>query len=91
MMQHWTKFIKFGFQRASDLACRFVREGVYTKEQAEQIIKDSDWVCDPKAKKDFCTTIGITEKEFDETVDKFANRDLLVKDANGNWRRKDMI
>jgi len=91
MMQHWTKFIKFGFQRVSDLACRFVREGVLTKEQADQLIRDYDWVCDPMAKKDFCRTIGITEKEFDETVDKFANTDLLIKDANGNWRRRDLM
>ena len=91
MMQHWTKFIKFGFQRVSDLACRFVREGTMTKEQAERMIKDSDWICDPMAKKDFCRTLGITAKEFDDTVDKFANRDLLVKDENGHWRRKDLI
>lgn len=91
MMQHWTKFIKFGFQRVSDLACRFVREGVLTKAQAEQMIKDSDWICDSMAKKDFCRTIGITEKEFDETVDKFANTDILIKDANGHWRRKDLL
>lgn len=91
MMQHWTKFIKFGFQRVSDMACRLVREGVLTREQAEQKIKDSDWICDPLAKKDFCRTIGITEKEFDETVDKFANKDLLVKDVNGNWRRRDLL
>lgn len=91
MMQHWTKFIKFGFQRVSDMACRLVREGVLTKEQAVQMIKDSDWICDPLAKKDFCRTIGISEKEFSETVDRFANTDLLVKDVNGNWRRKDLL
>ena len=43
MIQHWTKFIKFGFQRVSDMACRFVREGKLTKEQALQLIKDSDY------------------------------------------------
>lgn len=91
MMQHWTKFIKFGFQRVSDMACRLVREGQLTKEQAEQMIKDSDWICDPLAKKDFCRTIGITQQEFDDTVDRFANRRLLKKDANGHWRRKDLI
>lgn len=91
MIQHWTKFIKFGFQRVSDMACRLVREGVFSKEQAEQMIKDSDWRCDPLAKKDFCRVIGITEAEFDKTIDKFANRELLVKDANGNWRRKDLF
>lgn len=87
----WTKFIKFGFQRVSDIACRFVREGILTKEQALQKIADSDWICDPLAKKDFCRTIHISEQEFDETVDKFANRELLVKDFNGNWRRKDLL
>jgi len=91
MIQHWTKFVKFGFQRVSDMSCRLVREGVLTKEQAEQMIRDSDWICDPLAKHDFCKTIGITEEEFDCTVDKFANQDLLKKDANGNWRRKDLL
>lgn len=91
MIQHWTKFIKFGFQRVSDMACRFVREGVLSREQALQLIKDNDYICDPLAKKDFCRTIGITIKEFDETVDKFANKELLFKDVNGNWRRKDLI
>ena len=56
-----------------------------------QLIKDSDYICDPLAKKDFCRTIGITVQEFDETVDKFANKDILVKDANGKWRRKDLL
>ena len=55
------------------------------------MIKDSDWICDPLAKKDFCRTLHITEKEFDDTIDKFANRDILIKDANGHWRRKDLI
>ena len=91
MIHLWTKFVKFGFQRVSDIACRHVREGLITREQAVQLIKDEDWRCDPLAKKDFCRTIGITEEEFDMTIDKFANRDLLVKDANGNWRRKDLI
>ena len=91
MMQHWTKFIKFGFQRVSDLACRFVREGILTKKQAEQMIKDSDWICDMLAKKDFCRTIGISEQEFDDTVDRFANKKILVKDVNGHWRRKDLL
>lgn len=91
MLQHWTKFIKFGFQRVSDMACRLVREGKLTKEQAEQMIRDSDWICDPLAKKDFCRTIHITEEEFDNTIDRFANRELLVKDVNGHWRRKDLI
>lgn len=86
----WCKFIKYGFQRVSDMACRFVREGKLTKEQAMEFIKDRDYQLDPYAKYDFCRCIGITEDEFDEVVDKFANKDLLVKDRNGQWRRKDL-
>ncbi len=87
----WLKFIKFGFQRVTDMACRFVREGTLSREQALQQIKDWDWQCDPKAKKDFIRTLGITELEFDNTVDKFANTNLLIKDVNGNWRRRDLL
>ena len=91
MIQLWTKFVKFGFQRVSDIACRFVREGKLTLEQAEQLIKERDYICDPMAKRDFCKLIGITLEEFDLTVDKFANKDLVFKDINGQWRRKDLV
>ncbi|MEN6384146.1 MAG: flagellin modification protein PseA [Phycisphaerales bacterium] len=87
----WTKFVKFGFQRVSDIACRFVREGKLSKHQAESLIKERDYICDPLAKADFCSTIGITQKHFDEIVDKHANRTLVTKDINGLWRRKDLI
>lgn len=87
----WCKFIKFGFQRCSDIACRLVRDGKITKEEAMALIKERDYICDPMAKRDFCRVINITEKEFNETVDKFVNRDLLVKDVNGQWRRKDLL
>ena len=87
----WTKFVKFGFQRVSDMACRFVRDGDLTLEQAQELIKEQDYICDPSSKRDLCKTIGITEEFFDELVDKHANKDLVVKDVNGNWRRKDLL
>ena len=87
----WTKFVKFGFQRVSDMACRFVRDGELTLDQAKKLIKEQDYICDPASKYDFCNTIGITEDFFDKLVDKHANRELVVKDINGNWRRRDLI
>lgn len=91
IIQLWTKFPKFGFQRVSDIASRMVRKGQITKQQADLLIKEKDYICDPAAKRDFCTTIGITEEYFDEIVDKHANKDILVKDVNGVWRRKDLF
>ena len=72
------------------MASRFVREGYLTIEQAEELIRERDYILDPVAKEDFCKTIGISETEFQVTVDRFANTDLLVKDKMGNWRRKDL-
>ena len=85
----WCKFVKFGYQRASDMACRFVREGALTREQAELLIRENDFKLDGAVKKDFCRTIDITENYFDEVVEKHANKDIVYKDVNGNWKRKD--
>ena len=90
-MATWTKFVKFGFQRVSDIACRLVRWGSLTYEQAQQYIKDMDYICDPASKRDFCRAIGVSEDYFNQMVDKHANKDLVVKDVNGIWRRKDLI
>jgi diphthamide synthase (EF-2-diphthine--ammonia ligase) len=91
IIQLWTKYVKFGFQRVSDIACRFVREGIYTKEEAEYLIKEKDHICDPSAKRDFCQTLGITEAYFDQVVDKHANRSIVEKDICGVWKRKDLL
>jgi diphthamide synthase (EF-2-diphthine--ammonia ligase) len=87
----WTKFVKFGFQRVSDIACRYVRENLLTYDKAQQLIKEMDYICDPASKRDFCHTVDITETYFDQMVDKHANKDLVVKDINGRWRRKDLL
>lgn len=87
IIQLWTKYVKFGFQRVADVACRFVREGKITRERARQLIDENDYICDPMAKTDFCRTIGITEASFDEIVANHANHDL-VEFRNGAWHAK---
>lgn len=87
LAHHWCKFVKFGFQRVTDMACRFVREGHLTREQALVLIDENDWRLDGATKRDFCRTIEISEEYFDEVVEKHANKDLVYKDINGNWKR----
>lgn len=85
----WCKFPKFGFQRVSDMACRHVREGLLTKEQACKFIQDRDYILDPAAKDDFCKTLEISHQLFDEIVEKHSNYNLLYRDSNNFLRRKD--
>lgn len=87
IIQLWTKYVKFGFQRVADIACRWVREGVCTREQARDYIDKYDHICDPAAKKDFCDTIGITEEYFDTVVENHANREV-VELKDGQWKAK---
>lgn len=87
----WTKYVKFGFQRVSDMASRFVRDGLLTLDQAHLLMKRMDYICDPSSKRDFCRTIGITEEFFDAMVDKHANKELVQKDILGNWVRIDYM
>ena len=91
LTHQWCKFVKFGAQRTADIACRMVREGDLTKEEAEIFIRERDFVCDPMAKRDFCKTLNITEQYFDEIVDKHANKNVVKKDKDGVWKRKDLI
>ena len=88
IIQLWTKYVKFGFQRVADIACRYVREGIYTREKARLMIDAYDYMCDPEAKSDFCKTLGISHTRFNEIVDKHANRDLVEKKF-GDWHVKE--
>lgn len=88
IIQLWTKYVKFGFQRVSDIACRFVREGTFTKEQALKEIEDKDYICDTEAVEDFCKTLGKPLSWFRDCVDNHANLDIVEMDKAGVWKVK---
>lgn len=87
----WCKYVKFGAQRVADIACRLVREGTLTREQALIYIRERDFILDNMAKRDMCKVLGITEKHFDEVVDRHANTDVVAKDADGVWKSRAII
>lgn len=87
IIQLWTKYPKFGFQRVADVACRFVREGKITRDEARRLIDGQDYICDPMAKDDFCKTIGITGDYFDAVVAKHADK-RYVEFLDGAWHAK---
>jgi len=91
LVHQWTKYVKFGAQRVADIASRLVREGALTRDQAILLTNDNDYICDPKAKRDFCDCLGITEEFFDSVVEKHVDKDVVGKDIDGNWKRKDLL
>lgn len=90
------KFLKFGFSRATDIACLQIRRGRLTRAEALAIVKHQDgkfpWEYLGKPLTDILRPLDMTLDQFIEVCDKFTNRTLfntrsngeLVKDKRGN-------
>lgn len=88
LVHSWMKYPKFGHATATDYASRLIRYGLITREEGINLVKKHDHALDPKAVKDFIEFTGYTDSEFWEIVDKFYNRNIFVKDKNGEWKLK---
>lgn len=61
---HYLKFLKFGYGRATDQACRDIRLGYVTREQGLELAKQYDGQLNPDYVERFCRYIDITIREF---------------------------
>ena len=75
------KYIKFGFGRATDIACTHVRRGRWSRGRALEHIKRWDgWYPSRYLNTYLGETlekIGMSEKEFVDVCEQFVNRDLF--------------
>lgn len=90
------KFLKYGFGRATDLACSHVRRGRLTRADAVELVKLHDGkfpsVYLGYPIEEVLEEIGMTRDEFDKVCDRFTNKKLfrtnrhdeLIKDKDGN-------
>ncbi len=85
LVHTWMKFVKFGHWISTDYASLYIREGMMTREEALKYVNEEEYKLDPKMLKDFLDFTGITETEFWDTVEKFANKDIVEK-RDGVWR-----
>ena len=71
---HYLKYIKFGYGRATDQACRDIRLGYVTREQGEEYAKNYDGNIDLGYIDRFCKYIDITYKEFNRICETFRGK-----------------
>jgi N-acetyl sugar amidotransferase len=64
ILSHLLKYIKFGYGRATDQACRDIRWGYITREVGLRLAAEYDGKCNPDYIKRYCKYIGISESEF---------------------------
>ncbi len=82
------KYLKFGFSRATDIACLHVRRNRITRQDALEIVKARDgkfpWTYLGKSIQDILKPLDMSVDEFIKICDKFTNKKIFKKDALGN-------
>lgn len=81
------KFLKFGFGRATDLACLHVRRGRITRQDAIDIVRRLDGKFPSnylgKSVEDILAPLRMSKEEFVSICDQFTNRKIFLRDSHG--------
>lgn len=87
------KYLKFGFCRAIDHACLDIRNRRLSRKDALKLIARYDGKLFPERVKMFCERFEMSEKEFYDVVEKFANKSLFKVDENGKliWENGQLV
>ncbi|OUC13644.1 MAG: LPS biosynthesis protein [Alkalinema sp. CACIAM 70d] len=80
----YLKFIKFGYGRGTDHACKDVRAGVMTREEAIEKVKQYDPVKPRRDLERWLEYVNMTEAEFDAICDTFRDR-RVWRIEHGEW------
>ncbi len=82
------KYLKFGFGRATDLACLHLRRGRLSRRDAVEIVRRLDgkfpWTCLGKPIGEILKPIDMTVDQFIKICDKFTNKKIFKTDSRGN-------
>lgn len=88
---YFTTLIKFGIGRATYDAAQEVRNGKITREEAAHLVRKFDQEFPQKYFHEFLEYIGLSEKEFWTSVDKFRSPHLWDKDVSGQWQLRHTV
>ena len=80
----YMKFVKFGYGRATDHACRDIRNGVLTRQQGIDLVREYDHVV-PGDIPRWLEYVGWTRSRFDAVADSFRDARVWARDACGHW------
>ncbi len=77
------KYLKFGFGRATDIACNHIRRGRLTRASALEMVKAHDGQfparCHGRPLEEIIAEIGVDRKQFDRIVKRFRNKKVFAE------------
>lgn len=81
------KFLKFGFGRATDIACLHIRRGRITRQDGIELVSKHDgkfpWTYLGKPLERILEPLEITIEEFVRICDRFTNKKIFLTDSKG--------
>ena len=85
-------YLKFGFGRATDIACLHVRRNRLSRGDALDIVRMQDgkfpWSYLDKPLSEILKPLGMTVNQFTEICDLFTNEAIFKKNADGGLLKK---
>lgn len=80
-LRDYFKWLKFGYGRATDIACNLIRRGILTRKEGIEIVKLRDSIypewCLDKHISEILKPIGVTQEEYDKIADSFINTKII--------------
>jgi N-acetyl sugar amidotransferase len=82
------KYPKFGHSISTDIASRWIRYGLKTREEMIPFVEKHDGVLDQGTVDKFCEFTKMSYGEFYSILDKWYNTELFERDNDGVWHKK---
>lgn len=85
----YLKFVKFGYGRGTDHACKDIRGGYMTRQEGIEMVRKYDHVKSSDLYH-WLDYVGRTEEWFTEIADSFRSPKVWVKSPAGEWMKKNI-
>lgn len=80
----YMKYVKFGYGRATDHVCRDIRNGLMTREQGIELVRNYDHVV-PGDIAEWLALVDMKRIDFERIADTFRDPRVWVKNEYGHW------
>ena len=88
-MHDYLKYVKFGYGRGTDHACKDIRAGRLTRDQGVEMVRKYDHVKSSDLKR-WLAYVDMTEAEFDRVADTFRDPRVWHKNSSGEWEKDNL-
>lgn len=85
LLNQYLKYPKFAHASATEMACRWIRSGLKTREEMLPLVRQYDKILDQGIVESFCSFINMGPREFWPVMDKWYNKTLFHQDRDGIW------